>query len=418
MSRPTPAATPRPEWDGFVTPSRREVRDVEVSTRPTREWVVKASKFCNLRCSYCYEWNELSKRERMSLSLWRKLFETAKTLGETAKSAASQPLAETFIWHGGEPSVLPLDYLESVMALQRSVFPPTWYRNGQIRNRLQSNLYSLPGEKIDFLKAYNFEVGVSFDVIPGGRLNIRGAPTEERVMANIQRLRASGIDPQSTVVIAGHNASAIERVYDYLRDEGRGCRVLPLFNGPAERPLAVVAAEPNDVNLALMRLFELWFEDGCPFPIKPLDQYLTMAVMKMLGLRRGLVYDRRVIGDRIMILELDGTLYEPGTDVSDNFALGNLQTQSIDQIIKSDAYQRSLERNDDVLQNVCQRCEYFSVCGGTEIFMLNDGGAQNRKCMTAQPLLRSIEAFLNQQGIDAGTLKEYVPNALSNMGYV
>ena len=26
-------------------------------------WVVKVSKLCNLRCRYCYEWNELHRRE-------------------------------------------------------------------------------------------------------------------------------------------------------------------------------------------------------------------------------------------------------------------------------------------------------------------------------------------------------------------
>jgi uncharacterized protein len=411
---PASGVTPPSEHDGFLTLPRS---DVEVSPRPTREWVVKASKFCNLRCSYCYEWNELSKRGRMSLTLWEKLFETIKALEETAGSAGREPLAETIVWHGGEPSVLPLDYLESVMALEHAIFPPSWHRNGWIRNRLQSNLYSLPDEKIDFLKDNHFEVGVSFDVVPGGRLNLRGEPTEERVLANMQRLRARGIDPQCTVVIAGHTARSIERVYDYLRNEGRGCRVLPLFEGPAERPLAAVTAEAGDVNRALMRLFELWFEDGCPFPIRPLDQYLTMAVMKMLGLRRDFVYDRRAIGDRIVIVELDGTLYEPGVEASRDFALGNLRTQTIEEIVDSAAYRRSLERNDDVIQNVCRSCEYFPVCGGTEMFMLNDGGAKHRTCMTAQPLLRSIESYLQRQGIDAGALQGYMPDALYDVGY-
>ena len=31
-------------------------------------FVVKISKFCNLRCSYCYEFEELGQRRRMSLA--------------------------------------------------------------------------------------------------------------------------------------------------------------------------------------------------------------------------------------------------------------------------------------------------------------------------------------------------------------
>jgi len=30
-------------------------------------FVMKVSKLCNLRCTYCYEYDELANRERMSL---------------------------------------------------------------------------------------------------------------------------------------------------------------------------------------------------------------------------------------------------------------------------------------------------------------------------------------------------------------
>ena len=36
-------------------------------------WIVKASKLCNLRCLYCYEWNELGNRARLSLEGWERL---------------------------------------------------------------------------------------------------------------------------------------------------------------------------------------------------------------------------------------------------------------------------------------------------------------------------------------------------------
>jgi sulfatase maturation enzyme AslB (radical SAM superfamily) len=37
--------------------------------RKTRqlEFVVKLSKYCNLRCSYCYEFEDLHKKDRMNL---------------------------------------------------------------------------------------------------------------------------------------------------------------------------------------------------------------------------------------------------------------------------------------------------------------------------------------------------------------
>ena len=35
--------------------------------RPVAQFVMKISKYCNLRCTYCYEYNELGNKERMSL---------------------------------------------------------------------------------------------------------------------------------------------------------------------------------------------------------------------------------------------------------------------------------------------------------------------------------------------------------------
>ena len=46
---------------------------VGIGLHETINWVVKASKLCNLRCRYCYEWNELAKPDRISLAQWEKL---------------------------------------------------------------------------------------------------------------------------------------------------------------------------------------------------------------------------------------------------------------------------------------------------------------------------------------------------------
>jgi len=382
-----------------------------------REWVIKASKFCNLRCKYCYEWNELAKHERMSLSLWARILDTIRTLNERTEQETGRPPTDIIVWHGGEPTALPNDYLEDVIRLQREKLPRSWFESGRIKNRIQTNLYSLSDYKLEFLKRNDFGIGVSFDVVPGARLDTRGAPTEERVLANVRRLEAHGIKPGFLVVIAAHTARSIDHIYEFLRERGQPCRLLPLFEGPSERPLDGVAADRTTINSALMRMFRRWFGDGCPFPIRLFDEYLIVVVLKMLGLTRDFRYDRRMIGDKILVINLDGRMYQPCTDYSDEFVLGDLKTESIDEIFASGSYHRSLERDDEIRGAVCERCEYFEACGAKEMFMVNDGGASQRRCMTAQPLFRAIELFLNEQGINDRMLRSYVPDALHELGY-
>ena len=395
---------------GALADHLRRARSLQLE--PGREWVIKVSKFCNLRCKYCYEWNELANRERMSLSFWARILKTIKIMSERTEQAIGPPPTDILVWHGGEPTILPLDYLEQIMQLQHEIFPPSWFTDGRIKNRIQTNLYSLSEEKLLFLKRNDFGIGVSFDVISGARLDLRGAATEDRVLANIRRLEAHGIKPGLLVVIAAHTAQAIDRVYDFLRQREASCRLLPLFNGPAERPMAGIAEDRESINSALMRMFRLWFEDGCPFPIRLFDEYLLIVVMKMLGLTRGFRYDRRAIGDKILVVNLDGKMYHPCTDYSDKFVLGNLATQTIDEILASVSYARSLQRDDEIRNAVCERCEYFAACGAKEMFMVDDGGAAIGRCVTAQPLCRLIEAYLHEQEIDATTLRELLPGSL------
>lgn len=383
----------------------------------SREWVVKASKFCNLRCKYCYEWNELAQRERMSLSLWAKILDTIRELSERTERATGRVPTDIIVWHGGEPTALPNDYLEDIIRLQRDKFPRSWFETGRIKNRIQTNLYALSDAKLEFLKRNDFGIGVSFDIVPGARLDTRGGPTEERVLANVRRLEAHGIRPRFLVVIAAHTARSIDHVYEFLRDRGQPCRLLPLFDGPDERSLDGVAADRTTINSALMRMFRRWFEDGCPFPVRIFDEYLTVVVLKMLGLSRGFRYDRRVIADKIFLVNLDGRIYQPCTDYSEEFALGNLRTQTIDEIFASSPYASSLNRDDAVRCAVCEPCEYYEACGAKEMFMANDGGASQNRCMTAQPLYRAIEQYLDEQGVNARMLSSYLPDALQELGY-
>lgn len=353
----------------------------------------------------------------MDLSLWTKILETIRTLNERSEQATGQAPSDIIVWHGGEPTALPLEYLEDVMRLQHEIFPRAWLESGRIKNRIQTNLYSLSDDKLEFLDRNEFGIGVSFDVIPGVRLDARGQETEARVVANIGRLESFGIKPAFLVVIAAHTARSINGVYEFLRERAEPCRLLPLFDGPAERPLEGVIADRPVINAALMQMFSRWFEDGCPFPIRLFDEYLTIVILKLLGLSRDFQYDRREIGDKILVVNLDGRLYEPCTGYSDEFALGNLNSESIDQIFASPGYRRSIERSDKVRALVCERCEYFEACGAKEMFMVNDGGVAKRRCMTAQPLLRSIEAYLDRKGINAEVLAAYLPDALQELGY-
>ncbi len=151
------------------------------------EWEIKVTKLCNLRCSYCYEFAELGDKRRISLDGWRAILQSARWYQERMeKRYPDQKITTRFVWHGGEPSMLPVSYYEDVLALQREVLGAQNV-NTIYHNHVPTNLYSIPPQTLALWKREQFRVAVSFDVISGVRVNIAGKPTEERVRENIQQ---------------------------------------------------------------------------------------------------------------------------------------------------------------------------------------------------------------------------------------
>jgi uncharacterized protein len=101
------------------------------------DWVVKASKLCNLRCRYCYEWESLGDAQRLTLAQWERIFAAAAEFARL--KAARNPGCEIetrIIWHGGEPLLLGAEYIDSVIALQRRIFGNQPEVPGTVRNLL------------------------------------------------------------------------------------------------------------------------------------------------------------------------------------------------------------------------------------------------------------------------------------------
>src|SRR5438477_12655563 len=91
-------------------------------------FVVKVSKFCNLRCAYCYEHRELHVKDRMSFDTLRRLFAGIDAFGDYL-IAQGIPPKFSFVWHGGEPLLLPPETYREMTALQHENIRKYPFRN-------------------------------------------------------------------------------------------------------------------------------------------------------------------------------------------------------------------------------------------------------------------------------------------------
>ena len=258
--------------------------------------------------------------------------------------------------HGGEPLALPLDYLHLVMdSKEKHLGPDT-------EVVVQTNGYALSDSMIEFLKSRNIGVGVSYDHVSGVRVSVSGKETEYRVRANMARLREAGMTLGGISVLAKHNVGHLREVYDFYKSAGiRSFRFLPLFEGPDERNRTVFDLTQAEIVAGLKDLFLHWMDDGATLHVKPLTDYLIMAVRHTLGLECE-THERSVWGDGVILVNTNGELYTIPEAYEKGRELGNLGISSIGEILDSEAYDFSLVREEALQEQHCRSCKFENAC--------------------------------------------------------
>lgn len=367
--------------------------------RPSRHphevnWIVKASKLCNLRCRYCYEWNELACADRIPLSQWRPLLEAVRDydgiLGRSRRDGRS--VRNNIIWHGGEPLLLPPTYFEEVFDAQREILAPA---DVEYCNVLQSNLYSVPERTLEVLEREGVQLGVSFDVVPGVRLTAGGMETEAVVAKNIDRLQRRGVNIGAVVVLAGHTSPHLRRIYDFYAARDIPVRFLPLFDAPLNTAEAPFSLTMRATVAALKRLFDYWVGLPRRIGVWPLLEYVYTALLRRTGESRQ-PFDRRAAGEWALLINTDGTLYHRPDAYTAAFALGNVFHQDVSAILSSQAYAASLDRDEQLVERFCKGCGYRGACNTMPLFESPRTVIGGRRCGIAYPLYRHVERYFTE----------------------
>ncbi len=374
-------------------------------------WSVKISKLCNLRCRYCYEWNELANPARISFSDWAKILVAARRYHALQMEHFVEPGRTILYWHGGEPLLLPADYFEAVVRLEREIWGGEPLARREFTNFLQTNLYSLTEEKLNLLDREKFEIGVSLDVVPGQRLTLDGRETERRVVINMGRLRDRGISFSGAVVLAQHTRNRLREIYDFYQDFGIRFTIFPLCASPLNTPSADFSIGDAEIVEALKDLFVHWIDSDFKIEVQPLRKYLDTALLHLMGLERE-PYDRAESGERLLLVDTDGTLYTIVDRYAPGASLGNIFAQSLDEILESLPYSSSIERDKQRCWRHCGGCEYRGACDTYPLFS-EPYRSGSSHCRVAFELITFIEHFLRKEGFDKD---EFAETALRTHG--
>ena len=154
-------------------------REFQIFVKPT-------GSICNLSCQYCYY---LDKEHLYPKG------ESFRMPNDQLENYIAQHIEASpgevinFSWHGGEPTILGLNYFRKVVELQRRHRPP----NRRIVNGIQTNGTLLDEEWCRFFAEQGFYVGLSLDgpqrIHDIYRLTRGGKPTHSEAIRGYGLLR-------------------------------------------------------------------------------------------------------------------------------------------------------------------------------------------------------------------------------------
>jgi uncharacterized protein len=330
------------------------------ASRIFQVFVKPIGSVCNLACQYCYY------LEKEHLYPESESFRMPDIILEEYIvqhiEACTEPVIR-FSWHGGEPTVLGLDYFRKIVALQRKHQPG----NRSIANGIQTNGTLLDEEWCRFLAAEGFAVGLSLDgpqeLHDRYRLTKGGKPTFKQAMRGYELLRKHQIYTDILCVVNDYNVRCPTRVYRFFKQiEAPYVSFLPLVEPLPEAEGGVSSRTvPAEVfGVFLCTIFDEWINRDIG-RIK--IQIFEEAARTAFGQDHSLCIFRETCGD-IPVIEHNGDFFSCDHFVDPGYCLGNIIETPLVELLESSEQRAFGQAKLDTLPACCQACEVRAMCNG------------------------------------------------------
>ncbi len=329
---------------------------------------------CNLNCTYCYYLEK--KNLYAEVKDFRLKEEVLENFIRQYIEALQIPVI-TFVWQGGEPTLLGLDYFKKIIEIQKR------YSNGKtIENSFQTNGTRLNDEWCRFFAENKILVGISIDGEEHNHDHFRktrgGKTTFRQVMKGIGLLHKNNVEFNTLSCVNSYNVHYAKETYRFLKRIGSGfMQFLPVVERRADirqaGGLSLVPAgfgsnatvtewSVNGVDFGnfLITIFNEWVRnDVANYFVQIFDATLA----NYAGVKSGLCVFSETCGESL-VMEHNGDLFSCDHFVYPENLLGNITSVPLIDMVKS---QRQFDFGVDKrnkLPGYCRRCKVLYACHG------------------------------------------------------
>ncbi|MEZ9134364.1 anaerobic sulfatase maturase [Vibrio sp. 10N.286.52.B1] len=391
-----------------------------VTAKPT-------SSACNNDCHYCFYLD----KEQLYQDKSRMNKETLETYIKQYIDANSGDSVH-FLWQGGEPLLMGLDFFEQAIALSQQ-----YSRGKQLTHSIQTNGILINHKWAKFFKANDILVGISIDGPEKQhnkyRLSRSGLGTHSRVVQGLQCLQRHHVRYNILTVVGEHNVDDPIEVYQHLLSLGaKQIQFIPLveraqtnnlykieLNSPAPEQIHTTSwsVDPIRFGQFLTAIFRQWIMNDVG---RVFIQLFETTFAAWNGYPTGVCATSPTCGHNLVI-EANGDVFQCDHYVYPEHKLGNVHTSTLDQINRSERVEQFGRNKYEKLSEQCGRCVYRFACHGgcpKHRFAINlDGEQHNYLCPAyemffqyAHPYLDSMKLLLDN-GTPAETIMEILAQA-------
>lgn len=339
-----------------------------------------ASSRCNLRCRYCFYEDVSNHRQQKDMGCMGE--ETVRCILEKAFQAVSPGGSITFLFQGGEPTIVGLDFYKTFLTLEKE------YQRNHIacHHAIQTNGMVLNEDWAVFLRKNDFLVGLSLDgtefLHNKYRVDGKGVGTWSRAAEALHLLERHQVETNLLCVVTGQTVKKPAQTYRSLSGfKGHSLQFIPCIDPMEETGNAQdYSLSPEGYGKFLCQVFDCWYRDwkmGKYVSVRNFDDFLC----HLLRLPPSSCAASGSCG-HYLVVEGDGSLYPCDYYVLDAWRMGNIHSTTIPEALDGPISQKFLEEGRK-RPSSCTSCRYAPLCrGGCKRDWRLDG--ENQYCKAYQ----------------------------------
>ena len=334
---------------------------------------------CDIKCDYCFYLEKLALFG--SGEQYRMPDEVLAAYIRQYVESQPTPVVE-FVWHGGEPTLLGIDFFRRVVELQAP-----YREQKEIRNSLQTNGVRLDDAWCEFFKANDFFIGISLDgpmeIHDRYRKDRHGEGTFDNVMRGVRLLQKHGVEFNALACVGRETAYRPLDVYHFFKDVGiEYIQFTPIIErmpdqesealglwlaSPAtldrQEPNTQVTpwtVEPEAYGDFLIAIYEEWVRKDVG---KTFVMNFEWALTAWVGEPSPVCIFAKQCG-RAVALEHDGSVFACDHYVYPDYKLGNVLNDNLGQMVEQSVANGFGPHKEQTLPRGCRECDVLNACWG------------------------------------------------------